>query len=793
MAADTTPKSSSPSPEDLSALDEDKRFQRLKFLVERSKIYASILTERLASRSATPRESSPDTSKNINNVEPSSENEKEKGKKDEEEIVPRRSSRLDKGRSQPTPVTRKRRTRAKSEKKVQKSILDSFGSSEIEQVTSTVPMNEAIKAESDNGLAGTTEPATMAQPRLITGGTLHSYQLAGVEWLVSLYENGLNGILADEMGLGKTLQTIAFLAYLIENNVPGPFLIVAPLSTIQNWIKEIHRFAPSIGAIKYHGDQAKRAEIRSKQMTAKKLKENPIVVTSYEMVVRDCPFLLKYSWNYVIVDEGHRLKNMNCLLIKQLKRLDSANRLLLTGTPLQNNLAELWSLLNFLLPDIFTDLELFQKWFDDIGGIDAFDEDKSKALIASLHSILRPFLLRRLKCDVERNLPEKREYVIYGPLTTDQRELYEHILHKTAREYIIGKIIESRGGKRPRSITPKLTNGELPAKRRRRRTRYSDDADDDDQYSDDDFIKRISDEATAEMAQGSEREEETNAMIKIAAREVSAKSLQNLVMQLRLTCNTPHLFYYPWTENDRVDRRIVDVSSKMIFLDKLTTELVKTGHRMLVFSQFTRMLNILQDWALEVKNWRICRIDGSTAQDDRQDQIDEFNENPEIKMFLLSTRSGGLGINLTAADTVILFDSDWNPQQDLQAIDRVHRIGQTKPVIVYRLATANTVEQNLIERANSKRRLGQVVIERGRFKGFGYEATSEEEVLSEMEKEFKRESAHTDLSGMTRGAWVTDKDFKTLLDRSPAAYERARKGEENLSGNIATTTTAAGF
>jgi ATP-dependent DNA helicase len=211
-----------------------------------------------------------------------------------------------------------------------------------------------------------TKPSFSArQPALVTGGVLRDYQLAGVEWLISLWENGLNGILADEMGLGKTLQTIGFIAHLKSMQVAGPYLIVTPLSTLANWVNEFKRFAPSINVLLYHGSKEERQHMINRKMPKKKETnaDFPVIVTSYEIVMNDRKFLQRYHWKYIVVDEGHRLKNMNCRLIKELKTYSSANRLLLTGTPLQNNLAELWSLLNFLLPDIFDDLDMFQSWF----------------------------------------------------------------------------------------------------------------------------------------------------------------------------------------------------------------------------------------------------------------------------------------------------------------------------------------------------------------------------------------------------------------------------------------------
>lgn len=760
-----TPQPRESAPPELVEIGFDKRLQRLKFLVERSKVYSNILKERLAVQEA------------------------EQGHKDqdkEQEPATRKSPRKPRGRGQQSLL-------AFMGPKGDKAKPKTKNQTETEDAKTKPESNADAKVTGAEG--GALKPRLeryYKQSKYLTGGTLHEYQLAGVEWLVSLFENGLNGILADEMGLGKTIQVIGFLAYLIEWQVTGPFLIVGPLSTIENWTKEFAKFAPELHVVKYHGTPSERDALRRREFRdPSKL----IVVTSYEIVLRDAKHLGRFDWKYVIVDEGHRLKNINSRLMQELKKLSSANRLLLTGTPLQNNLAELWSLLNFLLPDVFTDLALFQTWFESAeSDASQLDEDESAGLIASLHSILRPFLLRRLKSDVDQFLPDKREYVIYGPLAPAQTELYQHILSNTAREYVVNKILEARGHE-PRSAKRKASSlsqdavdGGQPAKRLRSRIDYT-------ELEDDEFIAQALGQgfshdvstrtsgAASDVDELDERNEETDLMIKQAERETRVKSFQNVVMQLRLACNSPYLFYYPWSYNQRVDKRLVTDSGKMTLLDKLATKLVKDNHKILIFSQFTKMLDILEDWVGQLKKWRYCRIDGSTAQTDRQDAMETFNSDDRYKVFLLSTRSGGLGINLTAADTVILFDSDWNPQQDLQAMDRVHRIGQTRPVIVYRLATASTVEESLLQRASSKRRLGHLIIEKGRFKGFATRGLNQEAELERLNEELRQHKLRT--KNMKSGG-ISDRDMKTILDRSDDAYIRARNGVEGLSDNIST-------
>jgi ATP-dependent DNA helicase len=260
-------------------------------------------------------------------------------------------------------------------------------------------------------------------------------------------------------------------------------------------------------------------------------------------------------------------------------------------------------------------------------------------------------------------------------------------------------------------------------------------------------------------------------------KEISQKKMMNPIMQARLACNSPHNFYWPWMdESSTVDETLVSASGKMLLLDRLVPYLFKKGHKILIFSQFKTQLDILQDWATQLRNWPCCRIDGAIAQADRQAQIKAFNTDKSHKIFLLSTRAGGQGINLVAADTVILFDSDWNPQQDLQAQDRAHRIGQTKPVIVYRLATKGTVEQTLLEKADSKRRLERLVIQKGKFRslldtGSAHDVEELRKVLGE--DEFERFETGADPASI-----LSDEDLRILTDRSEEAYARAEKGLE---------------
>ncbi|KAJ8447715.1 LOW QUALITY PROTEIN: hypothetical protein Cgig2_031769 [Carnegiea gigantea] len=473
--------------------------------------------------------------------------------------------------------------------------------------------------------AGTANTRLVTQPSCIQG-KMRDYQLAGLNWLIRLYENGINGILADEMGLGKTLQTISLLGYLHEfRGITGPHMVVAPKSTLGNWMNEIKRFCPVLRAVKFLGNPEERSHIRENLLVAGKF---DVCVTSFEMAIKEKATLRRFSWRYIIIDEAHRIKNENSLLSKTMRLYKTNYRLLITGTPLQNNLHELWSLLNFLLPEIFSSAETFDEWFQISG-----DNDQQE-VVQQLHKVLRPFLLRRLKSDVEKGLPPKKETILKVGMSQMQKQYYRALLQKDLE-------VVNAGGER--------------------------------------------------------------------------KRLLNVAMQLRKCCNHPYLFQGaepgpPYTTGDH----LITNSGKMVLLDKLLPKLKERGSRVLIFSQMTRLLDILEDY-LMFRGHQYCRIDGNTGGEDRDASIEAFNKPGSEKfVFLLSTRAGGLGINLATADIVILYDSDWNPQADLQAQDRAHRIGQKKEVQVFRFCTEYTIEEKVIERAYKKLALDALVIQQGR-------------------------------------------------------------------------------
>ncbi|KAI5004690.1 hypothetical protein ZWY2020_031933 [Hordeum vulgare] len=485
---------------------------------------------------------------------------------------------------------------------------------------------EYLEEEDALGSSGGTH--LLVQPSCING-QMRDYQLAGLNWLIRLYENGINGILADEMGLGKTLQTISLMGYLHEyRGITGPHMVVAPKSTLGNWMNEIARFCPILRAVKFLGNPEERNHIRENLLQPGKF---DVCVTSFEMAIKEKNALKHFSWRYIIIDEAHRIKNENSLLSKTMRLFSTNYRLLITGTPLQNNLHELWSLLNFLLPEIFSSAETFDEWFQITG------ENDQQEVVQQLHKVLRPFLLRRLKSDVEKGLPPKKEIILKVGMSQMQKQYYRGLLQKDLE-------LINAGGER--------------------------------------------------------------------------KRLLNIAMQLRKCCNHPYLFQGaepgpPYTTGDH----LVETAGKMVLLDKLLPKLKDRDSRVLIFSQMTRLLDILEDY-LVYRGYQYCRIDGSTGGDDRDASIDAFNKPGSEKfVFLLSTRAGGLGINLATADVVILYDSDWNPQADLQAQDRAHRIGQKKEVQVFRFCTEYTIEEKVIERAYKKLALDALVIQQGRLSG----------------------------------------------------------------------------
>ena len=483
------------------------------------------------------------------------------------------------------------------------------------------------------------------QPDLLVGGTLKEYQVKGLQWMISLYNNNLNGILADEMGLGKTIQTISLITQLIEKKGQrGPFLVIVPLSTLTNWNIEFEKWAPDVARIVYKGTppvrRVQQAEIRKGDFQ--------VLLTTYEYIIKDRPVLSKIKWVHMIVDEGHRMKNAQSKLSVTLTQYyHTRYRLILTGTPLQNNLPELWALLNFVLPNIFKSVKSFDEWFNtpfaNTGGQDKMEltEEEQLLVIRRLHKVLRPFLLRRLKKDVEKDLPDKLEKVIKCRFSALQAKLYTQLMN---HQHLA--VDDGKGGSK------------------------------------------------------------------------SMRGLSNMLMQLRKLCNHPFVFEAV-EDQMNPDRMTNDLlwrtAGKFELLDRILPKFRASGHRVLMFFQMTQIMNIMEDF-LRLRGMDYLRLDGSTKSDDRSDLLAKFNApGSPYFCFLLSTRAGGLGLNLQTADTVIIYDSDWNPHQDLQAQDRAHRIGQKNEVRILRLISSNSVEEKILERANFKLDMDGKVIQAGKF------------------------------------------------------------------------------
>lgn len=485
------------------------------------------------------------------------------------------------------------------------------------------------------------------QPSILVGGELKEYQLKGLQWMVSLYNNKLNGILADEMGLGKTIQSISLITYLIEKKNEDKFLVIVPLSTITNWTVEFEKWAPSVKVIVFKGSPQQRKEL----LFDVRMGNFQVMLTTYEYIIKERPMLSRFSYSHMIIDEGHRMKNAQSKLSLTLKQYyRTNNRLILTGTPLQNNLPELWALLNFVLPKVFNSVKSFDEWFNtpfaNTGSQEKIEltEEESLLVIRRLHKVLRPFLLRRLKKDVEKDLPDKVEKVLKCNLSGLQYILYQQMLKHNAL-----------------------------------------------------FV-------------GSQTTGTNN--------KSGIKGLNNKIMQLRKICNHP--FVFEEVEDVLNSTRLTNdllwrTSGKFELLDRVLPKFKASGHKVLIFFQMTSVMNIFEDF-LRLKSMLYLRLDGATKAEDRQDMLKAFNK-PESDYFcfLLSTRAGGLGLNLQSADTVIIFDTDWNPHQDLQAQDRAHRIGQKNEVRILRLISNDSIEEVILERAHKKLEIDGKVIQAGKF------------------------------------------------------------------------------
>ncbi|KAH8785327.1 chromatin remodelling complex ATPase chain ISW1 [Diaporthe sp. PMI_573] len=528
---------------------------------------------------------------------------------------------------------------------------------------------ELLKDEKHGGSA---ETVFRESPPFVKG-EMRDYQVAGLNWLISLHENGISGILADEMGLGKTLQTISFLGYLRHiMGITGPHLITVPKSTLDNWKREFARWTPEVNVLVLQGAKEERQQLIADRLESE---DFDVCITSYEMILREKSHLKKFAWEYIIIDEAHRIKNEESSLAQVIRLFNSRNRLLITGTPLQNNLHELWALLNFLLPDVFGDSDAFDQWFS------AQDRDQD-TVVQQLHRVLRPFLLRRVKADVEKSLLPKKEVNLYVGMADMQVKWYQKILEKDI------DAVNGAGGKKE-----------------------------------------------------------------------SKTRLLNIVMQLRKCCNHPYLFEGaepgpPYT----TDEHLVYNAGKMLVLDKLLKRMQAQGSRVLIFSQMSRLLDILEDYCV-FREYKYCRIDGSTAHEDRIAAIDDYNKPDSEKfVFLLTTRAGGLGINLTSADIV------------------------TKQVVVYRFVTDNAIEEKVLERAAQKLRLDQLVIQQGRAQTAAKAAANKDELLSMIQHGAENifQAKKTGAAQADQADGMTDDDIDAILSAGEDRTKRLNAKYEKL-------------
>jgi len=744
--------------EETEKISQSQRFDRLKGLLSKSKFYTDFLLTKMQSH-----ESAMMLKEDKKNA---------RSKKAEAKSDPKKKGKAGKRKAEEDERNAKKVKLEEDDRNAKKAKLDEE------------------KKETERTFNGQKIPDS--QPLLVTGAILRQYQLDGYEWMSTLWENGINGILADEMGLGKTIQVISLFCHMYEMGVSGPFLVVAPLSTVPNWFNEFKRFAPKVPCLLYHGNPTERMEMRSKLSEKKRCDEVDVdmlhvVVTSFEIAMNDRAAFSNIMWRYIVVDEGHRLKNMNCRLIKELKLYHSANRLLLTGTPLQNNLSELWSLLNFLLPEIFDDLRVFESWFDAKEMDVNVEEEKrivaqeqQNSILSTLHQILTPFLLRRIKSDVDLGIPPKKEVLVYCPMTETQREMYTAIVNKMIQNFMAPKEEEevlkedkfgrSVRGKKPVDYSMFLSEKEFA---------------DDDKFEE--YVAQMEEYKESISSKSNECNAYQNNIDKMGMKGEQNFSVKSRMMDMRKSVNHPYLIEYPLTEDGgfyRSDEEMVTICGKLRVLDQLLEQLNARGHKTLIFSQMTKMLDIIGDY-LTLRNLKFSRLDGSMGYVDRQANIDEFNTNKDVKVFLLSTRAGGLGINLTSADTCIIYDSDWNPQQDLQAQDRCHRIGQTKPVMVYRLVTANTVDQKIVERAAAKRKLEKMIMHKEKFKTGAKSITTSLKSISPQELlQLLASKDHVGALECTEGQIFNEAQMSQLLDRSSMAWSDEQKKEAGVVDGV---------
>lgn len=579
----------------------------------------------------------------------------------------------------------------------------------------------------------------LSQQPLGIKASMKPYQLSGLSFLLYLHRNGLSGILGDEMGLGKTLQTLSLIQYLKENGTQTavsenrPSLVVCPLSVLSSWMAEARRWAPGLKVLRFHGPVHERARLKriatgeidafGNETKRYKVKKNDrmtkagkqvidldaepdtenevgvdLVVTTYECFTAEQSwFRSAFIWKYIILDEGHKIKNDQSQVAKSLQAIGAEYRLILTGTPLHNDMQELWALLHWLYPEVFT--EMTRESFRD-----AFNLAKgtiNTTFMDNARRLLERIMLRRMKNSegVDLNLPPKTEVLLFMPLTPMQRWYYTRLMTRVDQ----GLLDELFHGAQEKEKTMQAQE-DHEEKVWQERTEQLETLEKSGSYD-------AWQESKVILQQTIEQEQ------KDASKKSAWVKLMNLLMQLRKVCNHPYMIPHAQPEPYHVGEHVILASGKFIVLDKLIKELVfKQKKKILIFSEFTKMLDCCEDFlSLRGGNgdkFRYLRLEGSTPRARRNLCIRLFNQAAsEHKVMLISTKAGGLGINLTAASDVVIMDHQWNPQITLQAEARAHRIGQNKPVTVYKLCTQGTVEEQMLGRIQKKLYLSAKVTE----------------------------------------------------------------------------------
>ncbi|XP_056423470.1 SWI/SNF-related matrix-associated actin-dependent regulator of chromatin subfamily A containing DEAD/H box 1 isoform X4 [Hyla sarda] len=513
------------------------------------------------------------------------------------------------------------------------------------------------------------------QPAILSESlVLKPYQKIGLNWLVLMHKHNVNGILADEMGLGKTVQAIAFLAHLYMNGDNGPHVVIVPASTLDNWVREFNQWCPDLNILLYYGSQEERRHLRYDILN--KIVEFNVIVTTYNCAIssaEDRSLFRRLKLNYAVFDEGHMLKNMSSIRYQHLMNLNAKNRLLLTGTPVQNNLLELMSLLNFVMPHMFSSsTSELKRMFSSKAKSTDEQSTFEKERIAHAKLIMKPFILKRVKNEVLKQLPPKQDHIKFCAMSKKQQQLYDDLMTKLKRS-IEGSEKNSELCNVMMHLR-KMANHPLLHR----------------QYYTAEKLRSMSKLMLKEPTHC-----EANPDLIFEDMEVMTDFELN-----RLCSEFPSLSHY------MLEKPLLLDSGKFEVLEKLLSDLKAKGNRVVLFSQFTMMLDVLEVF-LKHHQHRYIRLDGKTQISERIHLIDQFNSDMDIFIFLLSTKAGGLGINLTSANVVILHDIDCNPYNDKQAEDRCHRVGQTKEVTVFRLIGKGTIEESMLKISQQKLRLEQ--------------------------------------------------------------------------------------